>query len=152
MSVQALEIPGNNGAALLTIPAAALAANPALAWAEPDIEYFVYTCIKPLGGTITWSYGGTTGDPLSWVFIRNIQVDVRGPDRREARRRADAARRVIQALPHLPWEQGFVNRVDVLAGPMWMPDQVNAPRYVARYAITYHPSRSASELPQGDQS
>jgi len=122
----------------LTLP---YGTDPALTYAQPDIDWHVYQVIKPLGGTVTWSYSGTQGDPRGWIFISQIQVDVRASRKHTARRRADEARRAIQALPWTPWDEGGVSRVDVLAGPFWQPDSTNAPRYVARYAIVYHPMR-----------
>ncbi|MBO0836057.1 MAG: hypothetical protein J2P28_11130, partial [Actinobacteria bacterium] len=50
-------------------------ADPALEFAQPDIEWHVYQVIKPLGGTITWSYSAGTGDPPGWLFTAQIQVD-----------------------------------------------------------------------------
>lgn len=123
----------------LTIPPAA---DPALFYAQPDIEYHVYRTIKPLGaGLMVWSLFVMTGDPSAWIFQTWIQVDVRSHSKKAAYERADEARRAICALPWTPWDEGVVARVDVMEGPMWMPDQNNAPRYVARYAIYYHPQR-----------
>lgn len=127
---------------VLDIPELAARSHPALLWPQPDIDWHVYQIIKPLGGTITWSFGSNEGDPAGWIFTSHIQVDVRASRKVTAWARADMARRAICALPWTPWEQGCVGRVSVEDGPSWLPDATNAPRYVARYAITYHPARS----------
>lgn len=123
--------------AALELPAGA---DPVLAYAAPDVEAFAYEAIKPLGGVITWAYTAGRGDPAGWLVTVSIQVDIRAHNRGSASARADAARRVICALPWAEWPGGVINRVDVLEGPFWLPDQ-GAPRYVARYAITAHPAR-----------
>ena len=111
-----------------------------LGYPAPDVEAFAYEAIRPLGGVITWAYTAGRGDPAGWLVTVSIQVDIRAHNRGSASARADAARRVICALPWAGWPGGVINRVDVLEGPFWLPDQ-GAPRYVARYAITAHPAR-----------
>jgi hypothetical protein len=115
-------------------------ADPVLSYPAPDVEALAYEAIKPLGGVITWSYTASRGDPPGWLTTVSIQVDIRAHNRASASARADAARRLICALPWSGWPGGVINRVDVLEGPFWFPDQ-GAPRYVARYAITAHPAR-----------
>jgi hypothetical protein len=116
-------------------------ADPVLGYAAPDVEQLVFEAIRPLGGVITWSYTAGPGDPAGWLWTVSIQVDIRAHSRGAASARADAARRVVCALPWAAWPDGVISRVDVIEGPFWMPDQGGAPRYVARYAITAHPAR-----------
>jgi len=118
-------------------------ADPALSYERPDIELHALRAVKPLGGVITWCYTAGEGDPPGWIFTANIQVDVRANNRVNAERRADAVRRAICALPARYWDEGVVNRVDVVDGPFWQPDENNAPRYVARFAIVFHPRAQA---------
>jgi hypothetical protein len=35
--------------------------------------------------------------------------------------------------------------VDVTDGPLWLPEPDGQPRYVARYAVSCHPSRPAKQ-------
>jgi len=126
------------GMQALTLPPGV---DPALTYAQPDIEWHIYQVIAPLGGTVTWSFAGNQGDPPGWIFRTQIQVDVRASSKGKARQRADEARRAIQALPWTPWDEGVVSRVDVTAGPFWQPGGHNEPRYVARYLVTYQPQR-----------
>lgn len=130
-------------------------ADPVLRYARPDVVELVYRAIKPLGGVVTWEYtaadGGASGYgrtgggvPIppglaGWLVTVSLQVDIRAHNKAAARRRADAARRAICALPWAEWSGGVIARADVLEGPFWLPDENNAPRYVARYAITAHP-------------
>lgn len=116
-------------------------ADPVLAYPAPDVEEAAYKAIRPLGGVITWSYTAGHGDPPGWLTTVSIQVDIRAHNRGSASARADAARRVLCALPWAGWPGGVITRVDVIDGPFWLPDESGAPRYVARYAITAHPAR-----------
>ena len=83
----------------LVIPAGA---DPVLDYARPDVEALVGEVIDGLGvGTVTWAYTAAEGpDSLrGWVAAVSVQVDTRAHNRREAYRQADAARRVVCALP-----------------------------------------------------
>ena len=122
--------------------------DPALEYDRPDIELRVLRAVKPLGGIITWVYTAGQGDPPAWVSTANIQVDVRANNRSNAAQRADAVRRAVCALPWADWPDGVINRVDVIDGPFWQPDpSTNAPRYVVRFAIVYHPRAQAPAEP-----
>lgn len=130
----------------MTSPALELppGADPVLSYPAPDVEGAVYAAIKPLGGVITWSYTAARGDPPGWLVTVSVQVDIRAHNRASASARADAARRVICALPWATVPDGSVIvRVDVIDGPFWLPD-AGAPRYVARYAVTAHPARAGN--------
>lgn len=115
-------------------------ADPALGWPEPDIEWHVYNVLRPLGNLQVWSLSGTNGDPPSWQYITRLQVDVRGQTRKSAWRRADMASRMLRGLQMVPWDEGVVNWCSLTTRPMWMPDQVNGPRYVLRCQVWYHPN------------
>lgn len=132
------------GRAALPLPAGA---DPALNYPRPDFELLLYQTVQPLGGTVTWAYSATEGDPPGWLFTAHVQVDCRASSRADASARADQARRAICALPAGSWPGGVVNSVEVTEGPLWAPDPDGAPRYVARYAVTGHPV-PASGLPK----
>lgn len=113
--------------------------DPALAYARPDVELLAWQTVSPLGGTQSWSYTATEGDPPGWLCTVHVQVDCRAKTRGAASANADAARQALCALPWQDWPGGVVARVEVTEGPFWLPDPDGAPRYVARYAITAHP-------------
>jgi hypothetical protein len=119
--------------------------DPALDYPRPDMELLVWETVAPLGGTQSWSYSATEGDPPGWLSTTYVQVDCRAGSRHDANARADAARQAICALPWAEsWPHGRVCRVVVEEGPFWLPDPDGAPRYVARYAITAHPDATAA--------
>jgi hypothetical protein len=116
-------------------------ADPALAYPRADVEWIVYTAVRHLGGTVDWLLTADERDPRTWLTVSSVQVDVRASSKRLAAERADAARRVVAALPWTSGE-GVVAAVDVIAGPFWEPDpSTGQPRYVTRFAVTTHPPR-----------
>ena len=119
-------------------------ADPVLDWPRPDVEAIVGDVLDGLGvGTVTWAYTAAEGpDTLrGWVAAVSVQVDTRGNNRRTAYAKADAARRVICALPWTNTRGAVVARVNVIAGPFWLVDAEAGPRYVARYELVVHPGR-----------
>lgn len=115
--------------------------DPALTVPRPDVEQLIHRTIKPLGGTVVWAYASADGQPSGWVSEASVQVDVRSTSKALAYQRADMVRRAVCSLPLAAWPEGQVNRVDVIVGPFWLPDQSGAPRYVARYRVVFHPAR-----------
>jgi hypothetical protein len=120
-------------------------ADPALARPRPDIDQHIHAVIKPAGGTTVWTYALVDRQPPGWLTEASVQVDVRSTGKAMAFTRADMVRRAICSLPLVPWPEGVVNRVDVIDGPFWLPDQTGAPRYVARYRVVFHPARLSEE-------
>ena len=116
----------------------------ALNYARPDIEYWVWTNVRGLGDLVCWTISAGEVDPHGWAAMSNIQVDAKARNRERAQVIADQARRIIKGLPWIEWDAGVVCSVDCTDGPTWQPDQNGAPRYVARYSITYHPRQSAA--------
>jgi hypothetical protein len=125
----------------VVMPAAAILDDPALGYPRPDVERHVADQLKALGGVQVWAYASTDGDPPNWLAVVALQVDIRASTKAGAFTRADAARRIVKALPRLPWAEGTCNRADVIDGPFWLPDPQGAPRYVARYRVFCHPKR-----------
>jgi hypothetical protein len=113
--------------------------DPVLDYARPDVERYVWSSVRDLGGVQTWCYTAAEGELPGWLAVVYVQVDVRAGRKGDAYRRADQVRRALCALPFAYWPDGVVTRVDTTEGPFWMPDDDGAPRYVARYAVTVHP-------------
>lgn len=124
-------------------PAARGPVDPVLRFARPAVELAVRGAVRNRGGTVTWCYAATEGQPRGWLSVVDVQVDVRANSKRSAWRRADACRRAVCLLPWQSEPRGVIASVDVTGGPFWLPDTDGRPRYVARYAIGAHPSRPA---------
>ena len=132
------------------VPAARHPVDPVLRFARPAVELAVRDAVRSRGGAVTWCYAATEGQPRGWLSVVDVQVDVRANSRSSAWRRADACRRAVCLLPWHSEPRGVIAGVDVTNGPFWLPDSDGRPRYVARYAISAHPSRPArKEEPQG---
>lgn len=102
----------------------------------PDVEAHVYGVLSDLGGIKVWAYD--SGPLVHAIFERTaLQVDVRASSKKAARDRAYAARSRLLALGDVEWQDGRIGRVEVLSGPLWVPDDDGAPRYVTRVAVEY---------------
>lgn len=102
----------------------------------PDVEAHVFGALADLGGIKVWAYD--SGPVLHAIFERTaLQVDVRASSKKAARDRAYTARSRLLALADTEWQDGRVARVEVLSGPLWVPDDDGAPRYVTRVAVEY---------------
>jgi hypothetical protein len=108
-----------------------------------DIERWVQVCLAPLGGIQVWAYAVIDYTQNGYIAGASIQVDVRASSKSASFTRADAARRVVMALPTRRWDEGVISRTEVIDGPFWLPDQDGRPRYVARYLLVFHPRRAA---------
>jgi hypothetical protein len=121
------------------VPAAPLPRDPVLTAAMPDAEWLVREAIRGIGGTVTWAFAVTDGQPRGWVQTSDIQVDVRAASKRAAYQRADQVRRAVASMPGT--SPGVADAL-VTDGPLWVPDGPGQPRYVVRFALTVHPARS----------
>lgn len=102
----------------------------------PDVEAHVHGVLSDLGGIKVWAFD--SGPLLHAIFERtSLQVDVRASSKKAARDRAYDARSRLLALAEVEWQDGRIGRVEVLAGPLWVPDDDGAPRYVMRVAVDY---------------
>jgi hypothetical protein len=124
------------------VPAGAGHPDPVLRYARPAVELAARDAVRNLGGTVTWCFAATEGQPRGWLSVVDVQVDVRANSKSAAWRRADACRRAIKLMPWGAHPHGVIARVDVTDGPFWLPDP--RPRYVARYAVWCHPRRPAN--------
>jgi hypothetical protein len=130
-------------------PAARGPVDPVLRFARPSVELAVRHAVRSLGGTVTWCYAAADRQPRGWLASVDVQVDVRANSKSTAWRRADACRRAVSLLPWAAQPHGVIASVDVTDGPFWLPDPDGRPRYVARYAISAHPSRPARQSNRG---
>lgn len=117
--------------------------DPVLNFPRPDVEALVWRTIRSIGGVEQWVFTSNEMDLRGWLTVVSIQVDVRAGRKGQAFRNADQVRRAVCALPWVEWADGVVCRVDVTEGPLWLPDDDGAPRYVVRFAVTVHPPRPA---------
>lgn len=102
----------------------------------PDVEQHITTTLADLGSVKVWAFD--SGPLLHSIFERtSLQVDARAHSKKAARDRAYAARSRLLALADYEWQDGRVARVEVLSGPLWVPDDDGAPRYVTRVAVEY---------------
>jgi hypothetical protein len=121
--------------------------DPALNFPMPDIEAFVWQAVSHLGddygSSITsWCYASVpVPGPSGWNVLSSIQVDVRDQSKAAAFRRSDTARRIVLGLISVPWSEGVINRVDMVAGPQWLADYgTGRPRYVTQFVVQVHPN------------
>ena len=102
----------------------------------PDVEALALATLQDLGGIKVWAYDSAPGQHAI-TEATSLQIDVRASAKQKARDRAYAARSRLLALPGSAWDAGVVHRVDEVSGPMWVPDQDGAPRYVLRVTLHY---------------
>jgi len=106
----------------------------------PDVEALLTARLTPLGGIKLWAYDS---GPMMHALgeVTSIQVDVRASSKQRARDRAYAARDDMLLLPGEQLAEAVINRVEIVSGPAWIPDQDGAPRYVIRVSLHYHEHR-----------
>ena len=110
----------------------------------PDIEAWVYSNLKSLGGITVFAYDSAPGQH----YINEdtgLQVDCRASSKARARDRAYDARSRLLALVGAPWDAGIVQGVTVDTGPSWLPDEDGAPRYTLRVMVKYRSARSTTQ-------
>lgn len=103
------------------------------ALATPDVEAIAWALLKDLGGIHVYAYAANA----AWPFVTesvDIQVDVRASTKKAARDRAYVARNLLLNLPFDPTQPQVV-ACDIVSGPLWLPEQDGAPRYVLRVSI-----------------
>lgn len=106
--------------------------------ATPDAEKIAYDLLKDLGGVNVFAYDAQS----PWPHVTDvcaIQVNVKASNKERARSRAYEARQRLLRLP-LDTTSGVV-QVEVIGGPMFLPEEDGAPRYVLRTALTVRASR-----------
>lgn len=105
----------------------------------PDIESFTWNTLKSLGGIHVFTYDAQS----PWPYVTDIvalQIDVRASTKKAARDRAYEVRRIMletQLDATTP-----VARCEVVSGPMWVPEQDGAPRYILRVSVTVRGNRA----------
>jgi hypothetical protein len=99
----------------------------------PDVEALVYDEIKDLGGISVFAFDAAA----QWPFVSeqvNVQIDVHASSKKRTHDRAYQARQMLLQLPMD--DTNSVSRVDVLSGPIWLPEDDGAPRYVIRVGVS----------------
>ena len=121
--------------------------DPALNFPMPDLEAFVWQAISHLGedygaAVNSWCYASVpVPGPSGWNVLSSIQVDIRDQSKAAAFRRCDTARRIVLGLISVPWSDGVINRVDIIAGPSWLADYgTGKPRYMTQFVMQVHPN------------
>ena len=107
--------------------------------ATPDVEAVVYGLLKSLGGITVWAVDAQTPWPNVSDSV-TVQVDVRASNKKRARDRAYSARQLLLRLPFDSAPQGVV-RSEIQSGPIWLPDDDGAPRYVITSVVTVRATR-----------
>ena len=108
-----------------------------------DVEQWAYTLLRDLGGVTVWAFDSGTGWPYR-VERTAMQIDVRASSKRRARDRAYEVRgRLFDPANHLP-DDGVIAGVEVISGPLWLPDDDGRPRYVLRVTVASHPGDAAN--------
>ena len=138
--------PGSAAAITARRLAEVAAADPTLAYPQPDVEALVWRTISHLGedeqaSVSSWAYASNPvpGTQPGWAVAVTMQIDVRDRSKHATFRRADVARRLVQGLSGQSWSDGVVSRVDIVAGPFWLPDLDGSPRYVTQAVVQVHP-------------
>lgn len=108
--------------------------------APPDVEQYLTEVLTGIGAVKVWAYDSA---PRLHTIMESttVQVDARAASKQRAHDVAHTARALILALPGQPWHDGIVSSVTEITGPMWMPDEDGAPRYVFRCTINYRNTR-----------
>lgn len=99
----------------------------------PDVESFTWNTLKDLGGIHVFAYDAQS----SWPYVTDrvaLQIDVRASSKKAARDRAYEARKIMLATPFDPTSP--VVACNIVSGPLWLPEQDGAPRYVLRVSVT----------------
>ena len=99
----------------------------------PDVEAIVFSALKDLGGISVFAFDSGA----EWPYVSEtvaIQVDVHASSKKRTRDRAYQARQMLLQLPMD--DTNKVSRVDVLSGPLWLPEDDGAPRYVIRVGVS----------------
>lgn len=109
--------------------------------AAPDAEAWVWANVRGLPGVTSFAYTAQQLDRLGWIIAHYVQVDARARRRAAARDAAERARRIVLALPGVPWAEGVICLAAVVEAPFYLPDDDGLPRYAARYEIRAHPRR-----------
>lgn len=115
--------------------------DPALSYAQPDVEAVVLDAVRALGGMQVWSFASGNLQPPGWLFETSVQVDTYAATKEKTWARADAMRRVVCALPWTQSARSVIAAVAVTDGPFWFPEPEGRPRYVTRFAIRSRPPR-----------
>jgi hypothetical protein len=114
---------------------------------QPDVEAFVWAQIGHLDGVTSFSVAAVPMPLVPWQVAHTLQVDARAGGKRLAWERAEAVRRILWNLGQLPWAEGVVSYVQIVEGPVWLPDDDGQPRYMLRVDIRVHPARQAGPAP-----
>lgn len=109
----------------------------------PDVEALVYAALADLGGIRVFAYDSGSAAPFV-VEATSLQVDVRASSKQKARDRAYVARDRVCNLPASQSPGHILRHVNLVAGPLWQPDEDGAPRYVLRVTVTYRRPRVGS--------
>jgi len=118
--------------------------------AQPDLEAFVWRQLEHLAGVTCFSVAAVPMPLVPWQVAHTIQIDARAKPKASAWDRAEEARRIVWALPEVPWPQGVISYVQVEEGPFWAPDDDGSPRYVMRAQIRVHPVPSGPPVPMAE--
>lgn len=99
----------------------------------PDVEAIAFSALKDLGGISVFAFDAGA----EWPYVSEtvaIQVDVHASSKKRSRDRVYQARQILLRLPMEPATR--VGLVKILSGPLWLPEQDGAPRYVLRVGVT----------------
>lgn len=99
----------------------------------PDVEAIVFSAIKDLGGMSVFAFDAGA----EWPYVSEtvaIQVDCHASSKKRSRDRVYEARKTLLRLPMDT--SNHVGTVKILSGPLWLPEQDGAPRYVLRVGVT----------------
>jgi hypothetical protein len=105
----------------------------------PDVEKICYDALKDLGGISVYAFDSQ----MEWPFVQDrvsIQIDVHASSKKRARDRAYSSREILLRLAMDPTSP--VGRVEVLSGPLWVPEEDGAPRYVVRVGVSVRAARN----------
>lgn len=110
--------------------------------ARVDAEAWLHRALQDNGLEATvWAYDGQEGWPHR-VHRTSLQVDVRADSKQEAWEAADAAMRLLFDNPPAAPAGGVISGIDLVTGPLWLPDDDGRPRYVVRVTVAAHPSNA----------
>lgn len=107
-----------------------------LEWVHPDIETHLRSVLG--AGTRGWVTDSEWKHPY-WVIVYTVRVESGGTSKSAANDAGHDADAAMRALPHLPWQDGFVLGVDVVDAPAWAPRTNGAPVYAATYRVICRP-------------
>jgi len=112
--------------------------NPAIDYAQPDVEAHLHTLLSGFTGTTLWVSEVDFRYPF-WACAYRVEVICTAGSKRAASDLANDVGDRILATRVLPWDAGVVLVSEALDAPAWSPRENGAPAYACAYRLVVRP-------------